>query len=69
MDGPGSLELALRIERGSADEDELAAVVLVLCSVLAGRGGADAGRVSSGAPSRRRPQWPPVTYRSPRSWQ
>ncbi|MDN3271655.1 acyl-CoA carboxylase subunit epsilon [Streptomyces sp. MA15] len=68
MGEPGSLELALRIERGRADEDELAAVVLVLCSVLAGRGGTGAGGVPSGAPSRRRPQWPPVTYRSPRSW-
>ncbi|MFI1734579.1 acyl-CoA carboxylase subunit epsilon [Streptomyces acidicola] len=68
MGEPGPTGLALRIERGRADEDELAAVALVLCWVLAGRGAAHAGRLSHGAPSRRRAEWFTVAYRSPRSW-
>ncbi|WP_226487456.1 acyl-CoA carboxylase subunit epsilon [Streptomyces parvulus] len=68
MGEPGSPGLALRIERGRADEVELAAVALVLCSVLAGRGTAGAGELPRDAPSLRSARWTAAAYRSPRSW-
>ncbi|MFD0052771.1 acyl-CoA carboxylase epsilon subunit [Streptomyces sp. NPDC005047] len=68
MGEPGSPGLALRIERGRADEVELAAVALVLCSVLAGRGAAAGGEVSRDAPFPRSARWTAAAYRSPRSW-
>ena len=38
MGPPDDTPFALRITRGSADDDELAALAVVLCAVLAGRG-------------------------------
>jgi acyl-CoA carboxylase epsilon subunit-like protein len=59
--------LALRIERGHAREEELAAVTVVLCSVLAGR-----GEKSDEERSPEVPLWRPgraaAVYRSPYSW-
>lgn len=59
--------LELKIERGSASDEELAAVTLVLCSVIAGRG-AEEG--DEGSPET--PLWQPEksssSYRSPYSW-
>ncbi|MFI8233813.1 acyl-CoA carboxylase subunit epsilon [Streptomyces sp. NPDC085900] len=65
--------LALRVERGRADDDELAAVAVVLCSVLAGRqAAADAqeqeGEESAAVPSWRRPGRPGGPWRSPHCW-
>jgi hypothetical protein len=57
----------LRIERGAAGEEELAAVALVLCSVLAARREQAADREPAAAPSWR-PERPAVVYRSPHSW-
>ncbi|MGW8066207.1 acyl-CoA carboxylase epsilon subunit [Streptomyces ziwulingensis] len=62
----GPSEGVLRIERGEAGEEELAAVAVVLCAVLAARpeGGGDAPP--------RIPSWRGerfgVLYRSPYSW-
>ncbi|MER5453130.1 acyl-CoA carboxylase epsilon subunit [Streptomyces sp. NPDC002764] len=60
---------ALRVERGRADDDELAAVAVVLCSVLAGRTAAARGQQEreepAAAPSWRRPAIPGSTWRSP----
>lgn len=67
MGEPGSPGPALRIERGRADEDELAALVVALYSVLAERGAAGAGKVPT-ALSRGRAEWFAEVYRSPRSW-
>jgi len=65
---------ALRVERGRADDEELAAVAVVLCSVLAGRTAATGARERereqereepAAAPSWRRPAIPGSTWRSP----
>ncbi|MGW2835920.1 acyl-CoA carboxylase epsilon subunit [Streptomyces sp. NPDC001286] len=75
----GMPPLALRVERGRADDDELAAVAVVLCSVLAGRqAAADAqeqeqeqeqeGEESAVVPSWRRPGRPGGPWRSPHCW-
>ncbi|MFZ4156697.1 acyl-CoA carboxylase epsilon subunit [Streptomyces pseudogriseolus] len=68
MGEPDASRLALRIERGRADEDELAAVAVVLCSVLAGRGLTAGGRETAGAPSWRRQHRAAAAYRPPHSW-
>ncbi|MFC9468300.1 acyl-CoA carboxylase epsilon subunit [Streptomyces coelicoflavus] len=60
---------ALRIERGRADADELAALAVVLCSVLAGRAAADEVPEPSGHPSWRRADRSGAAYRSPHCWQ
>ncbi|MER8011794.1 acyl-CoA carboxylase subunit epsilon [Streptomyces sp. NPDC094149] len=65
--------LALRVERGRADDEELAAVAVVLCSVLAGRqAAAGAAEPESGplaaVPSWRRPGRPGGQWRSPHCW-
>ena len=67
--------LALRVERGRADDDELAAVAVVLCSVLAGRTAAAGRQEPEGAqelpaavPSWRRPGRPGGQWRSPHCW-
>jgi hypothetical protein len=61
--------LALRVERGRADDDELAAVAVVLCSLLAGRT-AVAGEQEPppAVPSWRRPGDPGGEWRSPYGW-
>lgn len=69
---PGSVGAELRVERGRADAEELAAVTVVLYSLLAGRGAVDA--VDAGqeqpadVPSWRRPEWSGAAYRSPYCW-
>ncbi|MEU6422825.1 acyl-CoA carboxylase subunit epsilon [Streptomyces spiralis] len=68
MDEPGVPGLALRIERGRADEEELAALAVVLCSLLAGREAADTGQEPPGVPSWRRPEHSGAVYRSPYCW-
>ena len=73
MGAAGVPSLALRVERGRADDDELAAVAVVLCSVLAGRTAAARGQQEreqereepAAAPSWRRPAIPGSTWRSP----
>ncbi|MGW1537064.1 acyl-CoA carboxylase subunit epsilon [Streptomyces aureus] len=64
--------LALRIERGRADDDELAALTVVLCSLLAGRrahsGEAGEPQVPAAVPSWRRPQVLGSQWRSPHGW-
>ncbi|MEY9809769.1 acyl-CoA carboxylase epsilon subunit [Streptomyces albogriseolus] len=69
MGEPDASGLALRIERGRADEDELAAVAVVLCSVLAGRGATARGREkTAGVPSWRRQRRAAADYSPPHSW-
>lgn len=65
--------LALRVERGRADDDELAAVAVVLCSVLAGRQAAAGGpepaqELPAAVPSWRRPGRLGGQWRSPHCW-
>ncbi|MFJ7159629.1 acyl-CoA carboxylase subunit epsilon [Streptomyces sp. NPDC101118] len=57
---------ALRIVRGSASEEELAAVTVVLCSVLA-QAGAEGEEESPEAPLWQ-PERSTAVYRSPYSW-
>ncbi|MEV8309130.1 acyl-CoA carboxylase subunit epsilon [Streptomyces flavidovirens] len=61
-------KLALRIERGQASDEELAAVTVVLCSVMAGRGGEGGEEESPDVPLWR-PERSAAAYRSPYSWQ
>ncbi|WP_217249289.1 acyl-CoA carboxylase subunit epsilon [Streptomyces sp. AC602_WCS936] len=68
MGEPDASGLALRIERGRAGEAELAAVAVVLCSVLAGRRAAEHGEGTPDVPSWRRPERSAAAYRSPYSW-
>lgn len=68
MGEPDASGLALRIERGRANEDELAAVAVVLCSVLAGRGATARGRETAGVPSWRRQRRAAAAYSPPHSW-
>ncbi|ALV30907.1 acyl-CoA carboxylase epsilon subunit [Streptomyces sp. CdTB01] len=66
--------LALRVERGRADVEELAAVAVVLCSVLAGRRAAGAPEpepeleLLSVVPSWRRPGLVGGRWRFPYCW-
>jgi hypothetical protein len=61
--------LALRIERGRADDDELAAVAVVLCALLAGRTAVTGEQEPLFAvPSWRRPGVPGRQWRSPYGW-
>jgi hypothetical protein len=62
--------LALRVERGRADDDELAAVAVVLCSVLAaGRTAATRGQEPlPDVPAWRRPERAGTRWRSPYCW-
>ncbi|MGW7386097.1 acyl-CoA carboxylase subunit epsilon [Streptomyces sp. NPDC054794] len=70
MGDSGTGSSALRIERGRATDEELAAVTVVLISILAAQAEGEEGTQgeSSGAP-----QWRPersvAGYRSPYSWQ
>ncbi|MFF0792346.1 acyl-CoA carboxylase epsilon subunit [Streptomyces spiralis] len=72
MGEPGVTGLALRIERGRAGAEELAALAVVLCSLLAGRRAADAADTGRepppGVPSWRRPEHSGAAYRSPYCW-
>ncbi|OKJ67457.1 acyl-CoA carboxylase subunit epsilon [Streptomyces sp. CB02460] len=64
MGGPGPAVSALRIERGRATEEELAALTVVLLALRA-----DAGGQRDEAPAGRAPGWSPApAYRAPRSW-
>ncbi|MFE4263148.1 acyl-CoA carboxylase subunit epsilon [Streptomyces sp. NPDC056883] len=64
----GGAKFALRVERGRASDEELAAVTVVLCSVLAGRGEERGEREPPEAPLWR-PGQAEAAYRSPHSWQ
>ncbi|MCL6675164.1 acyl-CoA carboxylase epsilon subunit [Streptomyces panaciradicis] len=77
MGEAGVPALALRVERGRADVEELAAVAVVLCSVLAGRQAAAGAPEpepgpgpgsSSAVPSWRRPGLVGGQWRSPHCW-
>ncbi|MEZ0069943.1 hypothetical protein ABIA32_005991 [Streptacidiphilus sp. MAP12-20] len=58
---------ALRIERGHADDEELAAVTTVLWAVLARRDEQQNDENAPGVP-KWRPENPVGAYRSPYSW-
>ncbi|NEB13865.1 acyl-CoA carboxylase subunit epsilon [Streptomyces coelicoflavus] len=66
MAEPDSAHHELRIERGHAGEEELAALTAVLCSILAGQ--EDEGEDASPDAPSWRPERPAGTYRSPYSW-
>jgi len=70
MGDSGTGSSALRIERGQATDEELAALTAVLLSVLAAR--AESAEETQEEPSGG-PQWRPergvAAYRSPYSWQ
>ncbi|MEU0914660.1 acyl-CoA carboxylase subunit epsilon [Streptomyces althioticus] len=68
MGEPDASRPALRIERGQADEDELAAVTVVLCSVLAGQGASAGDGPGAGASSWRPQRRAAATYRPAHSW-
>ncbi|MBD9704640.1 acyl-CoA carboxylase subunit epsilon [Streptomyces caniscabiei] len=63
-----STQAVLRVERGRATDAELAAVTVVLFSVLAARG-EDAGEEQTPDVPPWRPERAPAAYRSPYSWQ
>ncbi|MEV0184361.1 acyl-CoA carboxylase subunit epsilon [Streptomyces sp. NPDC050625] len=56
---------ALRIERGHASDEELAALTVVLLALCAEAQESEAGRPVNGSRWWRRPH----SYRAPRSWQ
>jgi hypothetical protein len=66
MVDPDGGMLEFRVVRGRADDEELAAVTVVLCSLLAGRG-AEGGDEPPGVPPWR-PERPVAAYRSPYNW-
>ncbi|MEU0163340.1 acyl-CoA carboxylase subunit epsilon [Streptomyces sp. NPDC006261] len=68
MGSSGGESRAFRVERGRASDEELAAVTVVLCSVLAGRGEEGDGTESPDAPLWH-PERAAAAYRSPYSWQ
>jgi hypothetical protein len=63
MGGSDSEEPALRIERGQASDEELAALAVVLLALR--RAGPQRGRPAKGVRRWRRPE----AYQAPRSWQ
>jgi hypothetical protein len=66
--GPaGGAHALLRVERGRATDAELAAVTVVLLSLLADQGEDTSVRQSPGAP-RWRPERVSAAYSSPYSW-
>ncbi|MEU0007136.1 acyl-CoA carboxylase subunit epsilon [Streptomyces sp. NPDC006314] len=66
--GPtGSAHTLLRVERGRATDAELAAVTVVLLSLLADHGEDTGAGRHPGVP-RWRPERLPAAYRSPYSW-
>ncbi|MFE7843264.1 acyl-CoA carboxylase epsilon subunit [Streptomyces sp. NPDC057474] len=65
MSGVQACRAVLRVERGEASEEELAAVAVTLLSVLAGRG----ARRRAAAFGVRRAGWErAVPFRAPHSW-
>ncbi|MFF1548874.1 acyl-CoA carboxylase epsilon subunit [Streptomyces sp. NPDC058291] len=69
MDEAGLAPLALRVERGRADDDELAAVAVVLWSVLAGRAALSRPQEPfADAPSWRSPECAATQWRAPHCW-
>ncbi|MCF3136757.1 MULTISPECIES: acyl-CoA carboxylase subunit epsilon [Streptomyces] len=60
-------ETVLRIERGRATDVELAAVAIVLCAMLAGRGESDGDEQKPNVPLWR-PERDAAAYRSPYNW-
>ncbi|MET8685638.1 acyl-CoA carboxylase subunit epsilon [Streptomyces sp. NPDC004732] len=66
MDAVDSRTALLRIERGQASDEELAALAVTLFSLAAGRppGGPDAGRPAAAW----RPPEHARAYRAPHSW-
>ncbi|WP_369229194.1 acyl-CoA carboxylase subunit epsilon [Streptomyces sp. R21] len=64
----GSDDAVLRIERGRATEEELAALAVVLFSALAGRDEED-DPVRAPEGPRWRPERSAAAYRSPYHWQ
>ncbi|MER7779665.1 acyl-CoA carboxylase subunit epsilon [Streptomyces sp. NPDC096191] len=64
----GAQVLALRIERGRADEEELAALTAVLFAVLTGRNAETAVQEPPGVPPWPRPERSGSVYRSPYCW-
>lgn len=65
MGESGQVEPALRIERGQASDEELAALTVVLLALCTEAQEDEAGRPVSGSRWWRRPH----SYRAPRSWQ
>ncbi|MFE0514233.1 acyl-CoA carboxylase subunit epsilon [Streptomyces sp. NPDC058964] len=65
MGESGQAQLALRIERGQASDEELAALTVVLLALYAEAQESEAGRPVNGSRWWRRPH----SYRAPRSWQ
>ncbi|MFJ3235768.1 acyl-CoA carboxylase subunit epsilon [Streptomyces sp. NPDC086787] len=65
MDESGQGRPALRIERGRASDEELAALTVVLLALAAQARDGGAGRPVNGSRWWRRPH----SYRAPRSWQ
>ena len=63
-----STQAVLRVERGRATDVELAAVTVVLFSVLAARGEDTEWEQTPDVPPWR-PERAPAAYRSPYSWQ
>lgn len=58
----------VRVERGHAEADELAAVTVVLLSVLAGQK-AQVECAEGRPPAADRRRWEGAAYRAPHSWQ
>ncbi|MFD6619280.1 acyl-CoA carboxylase subunit epsilon [Streptomyces albidoflavus] len=68
MEGTGHKGAWLRVERGHATKEELAAVTVTLLSLAAGRSESNAeGDAGPPAASWGRREWMPA-YRSPSSW-
>ncbi|CAL9326529.1 MULTISPECIES: acyl-CoA carboxylase subunit epsilon [Streptomyces] len=67
MAEPDQVEPALRIERGRASAEELAAVTVVLYSLMAGRGDEEGAQELPGIPQWR-PERSTAVYRSPYCW-
>ncbi|MCX4571647.1 acyl-CoA carboxylase subunit epsilon [Streptomyces sp. NBC_01571] len=65
MGTPNQYEPVLRVERGRAGEEELAALTVVLLALSAGGAPARRGRPVNGSRWWRRPR----AYRGPRGWQ
>ncbi|MGQ4490227.1 acyl-CoA carboxylase subunit epsilon [Streptomyces sp. 372A] len=64
MGGPEPAAPALRVERGRATDEELAALTVVLLALRA-----DAGGLRDEAPAGSAPGWSAEpAYRAPRSW-
>ncbi|MEU3923005.1 acyl-CoA carboxylase subunit epsilon [Streptomyces sp. NPDC029004] len=69
MNAEGGTDHVVRVERGHAEADELAAVTVVLLSVLAGQK-AQAECAGERSPAVDRRRWEGLAaYRAPHSWQ